>query len=83
MSPTPYRLKTLFSWTLMVGTTAITLCLVLVSLTSLWVGVKYIQRTGSWIPILSGAMLLALGAWIHFRLTTGIYRRLKQKDLLD
>ncbi|MCF8082996.1 MAG: hypothetical protein K9M96_07870 [Deltaproteobacteria bacterium] len=83
MSQAPYILKALAGWSFLLAATVFTLWVVLISLTSLWVGVKYIQHTGSWIPILSGAMLLTLGVWVYFRAATALYRRLKNEDTLD
>lgn len=83
MSPRANTLKAFFSWTFISAATLLTLFISLVCVTSLWLGVKYLPRDGSWIPIVSGALLLALSLWAYFRVTTGLYRRLKKEDMLD
>jgi len=83
MSQTPHPVKAFFSWSMMIAAALLTVWLVLVSLTSLWVGLKYIDRFASWMPILSGAALLVAGLWVYIRVTATIYRRLRKEDVLD
>ncbi len=83
MKRLPHPLKAFFSWSMMIAATVATIWLVLVSVTSLYVGVKYIDRLASWMPIVSGAALLVAGLWVYTRVTTTLYRRLRREDLLD
>jgi uncharacterized membrane protein HdeD (DUF308 family) len=83
MNQMPYSLKAFLSWSVMIAATVLTLWVALVSVTSLWVGVKYMDRFGSWMPIVSGATLLVIGLWVYLRVTTSIYRRLRREDMLD
>jgi uncharacterized membrane protein HdeD (DUF308 family) len=49
---------------------------------SLWVGLTHPGQNGSWVPVLSGALLIGLAVWFYVRLVASLLRSMKRSDIL-
>jgi len=55
-----------------------------IALVSMWVGLRHIDRSGSWVPVAAGALAFGLSLWVYIRGARATYRRLNRRDdLLD
>ena len=66
------QFKTVFAWGFVILSGLIAAYIVFLSLISVWVGFTHLYRTGSWLPILAGIVLLTLVSWLYFRLARTI-----------
>jgi CBS-domain-containing membrane protein len=53
------------------------------SFISIWVGFSHLGRSGFWVPILAGTIILVLVSWLYFRATRAVFRHPKEESLIN
>ena len=57
--------------------------LIFVSIVTIWTGIKYIQKPGSWLPIMTGTVSLTCVLWFFFYGARRVMRHMKEKDVIN
>ncbi len=77
------QFKTVFAWGFVILSGLIAAYIAFLSLISVWVGFTHLYRTGSWVPILAGMVLLTLVSWLYFRLARTILTHRKEEGIIN
>ena len=77
------QFKTVFAWGFVILSGLIAAYIAFLSLISVWVGFTHLYRTGSWVPILAGMVLLTLVSWLYFRLARTILSHRKEEGIIN
>ena len=77
----PLPLKAICIWCLIIAGGIITVYIGLISLISVWVGFTHINRSGSWAPILAGAIVFVSISWMFFRASKAVLSRLNDEEV--
>jgi len=78
----PVPIKKICLWCLIITLGIIDTCMVFISIISIWAGFVHMQRTGFWVPILGGGLLLMLALFLYIRATKCILVHIKEEDVL-
>ena len=78
----PVSIKKICLWCLIVVFGIVAVCLLFISVVSVWAGFVYKQQTGFWVPILGGTLLLVLVVILFVRATKRILFYMKEEDVL-
>ncbi len=76
-------IKKICLWSLIVFIGILVVCLLFVSLVSLWAGFAYMQKDGFWVPLLAGTLLLIATLLLFIRVAKGIFSHMKDEDVLN
>ena len=76
-------LKTIAMWACIIVGGLITACISLLSLVSIWEGFTHIHRSGSWVPIVAGTLVLGLALWLYVRAVKAIHGLFNSEELLN
>ena len=68
---------------LLVLCAAVAGCALVLGAVSIWVGIHHEARAGSWVPILAGALAIALVLILFIRLFRVLYGRMKSGESID
>ncbi len=79
----PVFLKKICLWCLIVTFSIIAVCLVFISVVSVWTGFANMHQSAFWVPVLGGAFLLISILFLFFRTTKFILGHMKEEDVLN
>jgi hypothetical protein len=75
--------RKLLLWCLIAACVLITAYLCFISLVFIWIGFGHINRSGFWLPILSGLLSLFLVLYASIRLIKHIFKRMQGDDVVN
>lgn len=78
----PVSVKKILLWCIIGTSGIVTICLMFISVVSIWTGFTYMKQAGFWIPILGGTLLLFLVLFLFIRATKRILFHMKDEDVL-
>ena len=78
----PVPIKKICLWCLIVTLGMLVVCMVFISIVSIWAGFFYMHQPGFWVPILGGGLLLFLVLFLYQRATKRIFFHMKEEDVL-
>ena len=79
----PLAFKKMLFWTFLVLAGILSAFIALVSLISVWIGIKYIHESGSWVPISGGTLLFVLVSWLYLRSVMSFHYHIKKDAVFE
>ena len=79
----PLAFKKMLFWTFVIVVGILSASISMVSLISVWIGIKSIHESGSWIPISGGTILFGLVCWLYFRCVKSFHYHIKKDALFE
>ncbi len=75
--------KKMLFWTFVIIVGILCAFLVLVSLISVWIGIKYIHESGSWVPISAGTLVSGSVCCLYFQSVRSFHYHIKKDALFE
>lgn len=69
-------------WVMVLISEFLSVCAIIIGLTSIWMGIRRFPQAGFWMPILTGAILVAAVLWMLVGLTRFVFHKLKDRAVV-
>ena len=76
-------LKKILFWIFVIAVGILSASIALLSLISIWIGIKFIHESGSWVPISSGTLLFASVCWLYSQSVRSFHYHIKKDAVFD
>jgi uncharacterized membrane protein len=81
MSPIPNSFKNFGIWILVISVGLTLTALLFFSVISIYVGFKYSDEKGFWMPLLVGSLMFIGSSWLYWNLIKYFFRELRSKNI--